>query len=102
MTKHTVYVDPDLEPIMGRYLELRQEEQLRMEQALADGDGETIRLLGHKMKGTGTSYGFVRLTELGTAIETAGREGDLSTAARLIAEACSYMENVEIVFSEEK
>lgn len=101
MAKIKVHVDPDLEPIMGRYLELRREEQLRLEQALAEGDGEMIRFLGHKMKGTGTSYGFVRLTELGAAIERVGREGDFPRAAGLIAEAGEYMDSVEIIFGEE-
>lgn len=100
MAKFQVIVDAMLEPIMDRYLELRMEELEQTEAAIASGDADTIRMLGHRLKGTGTSYGFERLTELGAAIEMAGKEGRLDEAAVLTAEVRAYVENVEVVFEE--
>lgn len=100
MAKFQVTVDAMLEPIMDRYLELRLEELAQTEDAIAAEDGETVRMLGHRLKGTGTSYGFERLTELGAAIEIAGREGRFADAAELAAEVRAYVENVEVVFEE--
>lgn len=101
MGKFQVIVDADLAPILPRYLEMRREELVRLEQALDSGDGDGVRMLGHKLKGTGTSYGFPRLTELGAAIEIAGKTDDFTTAATLTAELRSYLENVEVVFDVE-
>lgn len=100
MTKFQVTVDADLEPIMGRYFEIQVRELAAMEQAIALGDGETTRQLGHKLKGTGTSYGFARLTELGAAIEVAGQSGELEQAKKLVFQVRSYLENVDVVYKE--
>jgi len=100
MAKFQVIVDAMLEPIMDRYLELRKEELEQTEAALASGDAEAVRMLGHRLKGTGTSYGFARLTELGAGIESAAKEGRLDEAAELTAEVRAYVENVEVVFEE--
>ena len=85
---------------MGRYLEIQQREMSAMEQAIAADDALAVSRLGHKLKGTGTSYGFVRLTELGAAIEIAGKDGKLDEVKMLAAQVRSYLENVDIVFEE--
>ena len=100
MTKFQVTVDADLEPIMDRYFEIQMRELGSLEQAISAEDGETARQLGHKLKGTGTSYGFARLTELGAAIEQAGKSNDLDAARKLAGQVRSYLENVDIVFKE--
>lgn len=101
MGKFTIAVDAALAPIMPRYLEIRSEELGQLEQAIASGDAEATRLLGHRLKGTGTSYGFPKLTELGAAIEIAGREGEISQAAQLAALVRDYLENMEIAYEEQ-
>lgn len=98
MNKFTVVVDPDLEEIIPRYMEIHFKELAKLEQAVCDGDGESVRIFGHKLKGTGASYGFAALTELGSSIELSGQERNFSTAGSLTAELRSYLENVEIVY----
>lgn len=96
-----VIVDPMLEPVMDRYFEIRYNELDQMEQALAEGDADTIALLGHRLKGSGTSYGFVRLTELGAIIETAARAAKLDDAREPLVEVRSYLDAVDVVFGEQ-
>lgn len=100
MAKFQIVVDAMLEPIMDRYLELREEELGQTEEAIAAGDSEAVRMLGHRLKGSGTSYGFVRLTELGADLEAAAKEDDLVQAGKLAAEVRAYLDNVEVVFEE--
>lgn len=100
MSKFKVTVDPDLEAIIPRYMEIRFAELAELEQAIKGGDNETTRMLGHKLKGTGASYGFAKLTKLGAAIEISAKENDLATARDLAVEVRSYIENVEIVYGE--
>ena len=100
MSKFTVIVDPDLKPILPRYMEIRLDELGKLEQAVRSGDSEAVRLLGHKLKGTGASYGFHELTTLGASIEISGRENDIQTASKLTTDVRNYLENVEIVYGE--
>ncbi len=102
MEKFQIVIDPDLEPLMPRYFDIRWRELEEMEQSIKHHDANTTRMLGHKLKGTGTSYGFPKLTELGAAIEIAGKAGDLAEAESLAAEVRSYLENVEIVYAGKK
>ena len=98
MAKFQVTVDPDLEAIIPRYMELCMKDLANLEQSIESGDSENIRMLGHKLKGTGSSYGFHKLTELGAAIEIAGKTSDFGEAGKLTAEMRSYLENVEITY----
>ena len=98
----TVVVDSDLEPIIPRYFELQRQGLDELERAVAEGDAEPVRLTGHKMKGTGASYGFPRLTELGAAIERAAVAGDLEQAVELARTAGDYLDRVRVVYGEEQ
>lgn len=100
MERITVTVDRELEPIMPRYFELQRQSLEELVLAADGGDGETARQLGHKMKGTGSSYGFPYLTELGAAIEQAAVAGDLGRAADLGRTAGDYLDRVHVVYEE--
>lgn len=100
MPRIKVVVDPELKPIMGRYMEIRRQEQDLLETALKQGDLESVRQLGHKLKGTGTSFGFDQLTDWGEAIEFAGRDRDHDRAAKVAAEVRFFLDNVDIVYGE--
>ncbi len=96
----TVLVDKDLEPIIPRYFELHRRELKDLARAVTVGDAESVRLIGHKMKGTGSSYGFPYLSELGAGIELAGRAEDMAEAERLGDVARDYLESVRVVYTE--
>jgi HPt (histidine-containing phosphotransfer) domain-containing protein len=94
----TVVVEPELAAIMPRYFELQRAELTAIGQAVARGDADVPRVFGHRLKGTGASYGFPRLTELGAAIERAALSGDLEGAARLADEVGRFLNNVRVVY----
>ena len=102
MPKYPVTVDQELEPVMGRYLELRRAGLAALREALAAADFETVRRLGHTLKGSAGSFGLPRLAELGTAIENAGRRGDAAAAGRLADAVGEYIYNVDISYQERK
>lgn len=90
---------PVLAPIVPRYLELRAQDVRDMRRALADGDMEPVRYIGHKMAGSGGGYGFDRLSALGQLIEAAAEAGDAGACAELADELESYLDRVEIDYS---
>ncbi len=98
MKKVRITPDPDLAPIIPRYLELQAADLAEMQAALAAGDMDTVRLLGHRMKGTGLSYGFGELSRLGGSIEAAALAKDRQSAARDVQLLAAYLDAVEVVF----
>ena len=65
--------------------------------ALGRSDYETIRELSHKMNGTGSSYGFSRITQLGAAMESAAKEQNSAEIRSRIMDLSRYLDTVKIV-----
>ncbi|WP_432734672.1 Hpt domain-containing protein [Maridesulfovibrio sp. FT414] len=95
-----VQVDEDLQEIMPRYLEIRQRELLELEQAVSEQNFDQIRMLGHKLKGTGSAYGFDELSRLGMLIEDKAVEKDMSDVPMFTSKVRHYLDNLEIVYVE--
>ncbi len=71
---HTVVrirADLSLRSLIPRYLQNRGSDIDAITTALEENDYETVRILGHNMKGTGTGYGFGRITAIGASLEQA-------------------------------
>ena len=71
-------LDDDMKELVPAYLAKRRGDLAACRAALEAGDFDTIRKLGHNLKGTGAGYGFPRLTEIGAALETAALRSDAS------------------------
>ena len=57
--------------LVSEYLQNCRSDLAQLKAALAAGEYETARRLGHQMKGTSKPYGFPELTQIGRAIESA-------------------------------
>lgn len=93
-----VKVDSDLEDIIPGFLQNRQSDIEAILDALDKGDYETIRILGHNMKGAGGGYGFEVITDIGSAIEQAAKMNDAAEIKRALHELSMYLKQIEIVF----
>lgn len=100
MKRYQICVAPELESIMDRFLEIRHTELSRMEEAVTSNDADTLRMLGHRLKGCGTSYGMPELSALGRDIEEAAKLKNLETASGALARIRDYLENVDITYGE--
>ena len=69
-----------------RFLERRKRELPSLKGALASGDHEELRHVGHNLKGCGTGFGFPNLTEIGARLEAAARGKDLERARAAVGE----------------
>lgn len=93
------YIHPELEDIIPLFYEHSRKEIAEMRNALANKDYETLRLLGHSVKGASPSYGFEALGEMGLAVETAAKEKKGSEEISvLIDNIADYLDTVEIIF----
>ncbi|MDL1890355.1 Hpt domain-containing protein, partial [Nitrospirales bacterium NOB] len=72
-----VRIDPDLQAIVPGFLDNRRRDVVTIEHCLRTKDLETIRLLGHRMKGDGGGYGFPLISAIGHRLEQAALRQDL-------------------------
>lgn len=98
-TPFTVKIDKDLEELIPNFLEGRRKELAVLKKALADKDFETLKSIGHKLKGNAPGYGFELLGVHGAALEIAGRDHKLDDAKASIEKIIDYVENVRVVFA---
>lgn len=101
MGKNKVYIDPDLEFLIPKFLENREEDINNLERLLKEAEYDQIRIIGHSMKGSGGGYGFDYLTELGSQIEKNAELKNEKELNKLIIELKNYLDNLEIVYQEE-
>ncbi|MFQ5715682.1 MAG: Hpt domain-containing protein [Nitrospinales bacterium] len=92
-----VRIDPDLKELIPNYLNNRQKDMQAVLAALNKKDFETIRNLGHSMKGSGGGYGFDAISQIGCDLEQAAREGKSEGIMKSIDELGSYLDRVEVV-----
>lgn len=98
LDKITVHIDQDLADITPGYLENRKKDVEFLPQALAHGDFQTLRVLGHRMKGSGAGYGFDGVSEIGRAIEEAAKNENREGIEQGIADLASYLDRLEVIY----
>ena len=90
-----VRLDPEVAPLIPAFLENRRADANRLHGLIDDGAWPVIQAMGHKMKGTGRGYGFARISEIGRALEDAGREKDTGHARAAADALAAYLDRVQ-------
>lgn len=95
--KWVVTVDEDLQDLIPGYLENRRKDAEELQKALARSDFEVVRVLGHKMKGSGGGYGFDEISEIGRALEDAAKQSQAAKIQEEIDRLRYYLDHVEVI-----
>jgi HPt (histidine-containing phosphotransfer) domain-containing protein len=95
--KTIIRVDPDIAELIPGFLENRRKDIVAMLDAAQRGDFETVRLLGHSMKGAGGGYGFDAITEIGAALEQAAKQRNAAEIRNRVHELSRYLDRVEVI-----
>lgn len=91
-----VRVDPDLADLVPGFLENRRKDAVHIEGALQQEDYETIRILGHDMKGTGGGYGFDGISEIGRLLEQAAKNRDAAAIRSQVSDLMHYLNHLQV------
>ncbi len=91
-----VCTDPEIADLVPGYLENRRRELPVWKSFLEARDLEHLRVAAHNLAGSGAAYGFVELTRLGRALQTACTSGDARAAADLLNTLEGYLSTVQI------
>jgi CheY-like chemotaxis protein len=88
--------DAEIAPLVPQFLDNRRAELPMYREALNAGDYARIQSSAHKMKGTGRGYGLVVISRIGSDLELAAHQKDVSGMRRLIDELDAYLQRVRI------
>ncbi len=91
-----VEVDEDIRDLVDGFLENRHRDVRRLSESIEAGDFETVRVLGHNMKGVGRNYGFDQISEIGAALEQAGKSLARAEAVKRTRELEDFLDRVEV------
>jgi PAS domain S-box-containing protein len=90
-----VRADPRFARAIPSFLYNSRRNVVLMLEALERGELETVQRLGHSMKGSGTSFGFPTITDIGAALELSAGSADTSASRRWVGELSIYLDRVE-------
>jgi HPt (histidine-containing phosphotransfer) domain-containing protein len=84
------------EKLSRDYLTRRKEAVPAFRNSLESGDYDRIRRMAHDIKGTGASYGFPPITNVGRVLEQAAVAGDLARLEHALRSMERYLDAVEL------
>jgi PAS domain S-box-containing protein len=85
-----------LEEIVPGYLADRRDEVPEMMKLLAASGFERLAVLGHNLKGSGSSYGFRELTRMGAALQHSAEQTDAGAVSMQLTELKNYLGRVQL------
>ena len=94
----TVRVEKDLETLVNRFLARKREDLDRVRAALATRDFETIRRIGHDLKGAGEGFGFPELSAFGAALERAAIARNERALKEQLAAVEQFLSRLRVTF----
>jgi HPt (histidine-containing phosphotransfer) domain-containing protein len=95
----TAYVDRDIREIIPSFFEATWDDISVVKDALSNKDYETIRRIGHGLKGSCRGYGFCELGEMGKEMERAASEKkSREKIERILEDMIRYINTVSIVY----
>ncbi|MCY0876026.1 MAG: response regulator [Firmicutes bacterium] len=95
-----VKVETELKPLIPGYLERRSGDVKAIWLALREGHLDVIQTLAHKMKGSGSGYGFDFISECGSKMELAAQRQNTDLIKQILAEFETYLSRVQVVYEE--
>ena len=93
-----IRIDRDLQDLIPDYLANRGKDLLVYQQALENGDFDSIGVMGHSMKGSGGGYGLNDLSSIGRAIEKAAKNRDKESVRKSIIDLTDFLNKLEVVY----
>ncbi|MCK5237127.1 MAG: response regulator, partial [Deltaproteobacteria bacterium] len=88
----------DLEMLIPEYLEDIRQEALTVEGLLEEKDFAKTQDIGHRLKGSGMTYGFIPITELGAVIEEESINKSSKAVMKAIGQLIYYLDNVKVKY----
>jgi PAS domain S-box-containing protein len=79
------------------YLKNCRQNIIDLTEALSCAEFETIRVIGHNLRGSGEAFGFRAITDIGLGLEDAAVRADADTICKWLVDLKHHLDRVEIV-----
>lgn len=89
------YIPPELVDLIPGYLHRREEDILALRSFLAGKDFKSIKMLAHKLKGNGSSFGFDRISDLGGSLMQASDGQNVEEILKLISDLRAEIDQIK-------
>ena len=89
-------MDPVIYPLIPQFLSNRRKDVMAIREAIQGGDYEHVRLLGHRMRGDGASYGLKEVSEIGAALEQDSCERNSLAIQKSLNDLEEFLDRVEV------
>ncbi|MBK8172312.1 MAG: PAS domain S-box protein [Sandaracinaceae bacterium] len=86
---------PSIVTHIPAFLQNRREDVTTMLDALTRSDFDTIQRLGHRMRGSGASFGFQMITDIGAALEREGARSDEVASRTSVGKLSTYLDTID-------
>lgn len=96
--KTIIIVDKDLEDLIPGFLANRKKDVGKIRAALNESDFETIKSIGHSLKGVGGGYGFHDVSKLGEAIESSAKSQSAETLSQLANDLEQHLDSIDVQY----
>lgn len=93
-----IRIPSDMKELVQRYVKEIRREVLSSFDVLEKGDFETMKVFGHRLKGSGEAYGFERLSHFGDSLEQSATECQSESMQKLVEELQMYLNNVRVIY----
>ena len=93
-----VQVNPRIGDLVDSYLEHRRRDLATLLKALDRGEYEHIQQVAHDLVGTGGSFGFEDMSQIGRSLESAVVNRQTEEIKLLVEELAEYLSRVEVVY----
>lgn len=93
-----VEIDAGLRSLVPGFLDNRLKDLEQLRTLHGRGDWAAMARIGHRMKGSGTSYGFAMLTTLGEALEAHAGAADREALAADLATLADLLKRLEVTY----
>lgn len=92
-------VPAQLRPLIPKFVERTSAELARLKAAIHAGDLQAAQEIGHRLRGAAGSYGFERLGELASRLETAAKAGERDVLVRLAEQMVDHLAQARITYT---
>ena len=89
-------LEPEIAAIVPVFLQTLEAEIVEMRRSMQLVDLEPIRFWGHSLAGSGASYGFPAISQIGRSIERAAMDRNVDDARRYIDELADCLRRAKL------
>jgi len=91
-------IDAELEELIPDFMEQAKNDLEVMNKALADRDSESLRRIGHSLKGSALMYSLSHMGNMGMTIEEAAKIEDFKKIEEVLEKLKQHMECIQIEY----